>query len=209
MLFRSMPGMETKLHGAFDQTGDFTGFSANYSGAGFSHMRFAARSVSPADFDAWVKQARASGQALDGATYLQLERPSEKEPVRHYASVAPGLFDAVVNMCVEPGKMCMHEMMSVDAKGGLGKAGIHNVRELAYDKYAARGTETPAKARIPSRYVAAGCATPMAPKALSEPAAISQSPLKGVGLKRPGKPLDEPEVLSSAFETRTSARPIS
>jgi cytochrome o ubiquinol oxidase subunit 2 len=36
----AMPGMETKLHGIFNQTGNFVGFSANYSGAGFSNMRF-------------------------------------------------------------------------------------------------------------------------------------------------------------------------
>src|SRR3546814_11377237 len=31
--------------------------------------------------------------------------------------------------------------MSIDAAGGAGIAGIHNVRRLSYDKYAARGTE--------------------------------------------------------------------
>jgi len=119
----AMPGMETKLHGKFDKTGDFTGFSANYSGAGFSDMRFGAHSVSANDFDKWVGSARASGASLDRATYLKLEKPSEKDPVRHFASVDPGLFDAVVNMCVEPGKMCMNQMMALDAAGGTGKSG--------------------------------------------------------------------------------------
>ena len=31
----AMPGMETKLHGIFDKTGEYEGFSANNSGAGF------------------------------------------------------------------------------------------------------------------------------------------------------------------------------
>lgn len=138
----AMPGMETKLHGVFNQTGNFTGFSANYSGAGFSNMRFAVKSLDEAGFAAWVAKARSAGGAtLDRPAYLALEKPSEKAPVQHYAAVEPQLFDAVVNMCVEPGKMCMHDMMSIDAKGGAGIAGIHNVRSLAYDKYAARGTE--------------------------------------------------------------------
>src|SRR3546814_14909921 len=43
-------------------------------------------------------------------------------------------------MWVEPGKMCMSEMMSVDARGGLGLAGIDNLLPLEYDKYARRGS---------------------------------------------------------------------
>ena len=135
----AMPAMETKLHGVFNQTGDFTGFSANYSGAGFSNMRFAVKSLAPGDFDAWIEQARKAGGTLDRQAYLALERPSEKEPVRRFASVEKGLFDMVVNLCVEPGKMCMHDMAAIDARGGMGLAGAYNVRELAYDKFAARG----------------------------------------------------------------------
>jgi cytochrome o ubiquinol oxidase subunit 2 len=36
----AMPGMETKLHAVINQPGEYEGFSANYSGAGFSDMRF-------------------------------------------------------------------------------------------------------------------------------------------------------------------------
>ncbi|TIN44526.1 MAG: ubiquinol oxidase subunit II, partial [Mesorhizobium sp.] len=37
----AMPGMETRLHAVINKSGDYEGFSANYSGAGFSGMRFA------------------------------------------------------------------------------------------------------------------------------------------------------------------------
>ncbi|MFX5562938.1 ubiquinol oxidase subunit II, partial [Acinetobacter baumannii] len=37
----AMPGMETKLHAVINEAGAYRGFSANYSGAGFSGMRFA------------------------------------------------------------------------------------------------------------------------------------------------------------------------
>ena len=37
----AMPGMETKLHAVMNQAGTSVGFSANYSGAGFSGMHFA------------------------------------------------------------------------------------------------------------------------------------------------------------------------
>ncbi len=61
-------------------------------------------------------------------------------------------------MCVEPGKMCMHDMMSIDAAGGAGVAGISNVRSLTYDKFAARGTDPGYWGR---RYVGALCSSPL------------------------------------------------
>ena len=130
----AMPGMETRLHAVFNRTGSFSGLSANFSGPGFSHMHFAARSVTASGFDAWVAGARQSGASLDRATYLALDRPSEHVPVVHYAQVAPDLFDAVVNMCVRPGKLCAGEMAMIDARGGTGRAGLLNVAALTYDK---------------------------------------------------------------------------
>lgn len=120
----AMPGMETKLHAVMNKAGTYEGISANYSGAGFSGMRFKFHGMSQADFDRWVQKNKTEGQALSREGYLQLERPSEREPVRRYASVAPGLYDAIVNRCVEPGKMCMKHMMAVDANGGAGRGGL-------------------------------------------------------------------------------------
>src|SRR3546814_19507857 len=77
----AMPGMETKLHGVFNQTGHYTGFSANYSGAGFSDMRFAVKSLSAADFAKWVGATKAGGGTLDRAAYLKLEKRSEERRV--------------------------------------------------------------------------------------------------------------------------------
>ena len=130
----AMPGMETKLHAVFNQTGTFNGLSANFSGPGFSHMHFVTRSVTGQGFDAWVAGVRKAGAGLDRATYLALDKPSEQVPVIHYANVAPDLFDAVVNMCVRPGKLCSGEMAAIDAKGGTGKSGLLNVAALTYDE---------------------------------------------------------------------------
>ncbi|MBO9725373.1 MAG: ubiquinol oxidase subunit II [Novosphingobium sp.] len=143
----AMPGMETRLHAVFNKPIDTIGFSANYSGAGFSNMRFATRAVSDADFAKWTADVKAdkAGGTLDRTAYLQLEKPSEKVPVIRYATVSPDLYGAIVDMCVEPGKMCMSEMMAVDARGGLGKAGIRNVAMLTYDK---RGREAAASTNV-------------------------------------------------------------
>lgn len=181
----AMAGMETKLHGVFNKAGEFVGFSANYSGAGFSNMRFAAKSLTNAEFDQWIAKVKEGSEGtLDRAAYLKLEVPSEKEPARHFASVEPDLFDAIVNMCVEPGKMCMHDMMSIDASGGAGVAGINNVRELTYDKIAARGTGDMARWSV--RYVAALCSSPlMATQVGPEPAPVKTETLRGLGQQRP------------------------
>ena len=119
----AMPGMETKLHAVINRAGAYEGFSANYSGAGFSHMRFTFHGLDGPAFAQWLQQHR-TGTTLTREAYLQLEQPSEREPVRRYAAVSPGLYDAIVNRCVEPGKMCMKHMMAIDAAGGSGRAGL-------------------------------------------------------------------------------------
>jgi cytochrome o ubiquinol oxidase subunit 2 len=110
----AMPNMETLLHAVINRPGEYEGFSANYSGAGFSHMRFRFYGMSAADFGAWVQNAKASGRELSRSEYLQLERPSERDPVRRYRAVAPDLFDAIVNGCVDPAKKCMRDVMMQD-----------------------------------------------------------------------------------------------
>jgi cytochrome o ubiquinol oxidase subunit 2 len=120
----AMPGMQTQLHAVINKAGDYEGFSANYSGAGFSDMRFRFRGLSDADFDRWVAANRAQGQPLGRSEYLQLEQPSHHEPVRRYARVEAGLYGAILNRCVDGSKMCMSQMMAIDAAGGMGKGSI-------------------------------------------------------------------------------------
>lgn len=119
-----MPGMQTTLHAVINEEGDYEGFSANYSGAGFSHMRFRFHGLSDADFDGWIERVRGEGGELTRAGYLELEKPSEREPVRHFASVDSGLWDAIVNRCVDIDRLCMDQMMTLDAAGGLGLNGL-------------------------------------------------------------------------------------
>jgi cytochrome o ubiquinol oxidase subunit 2 len=51
----AMPGMQTELHAVINRPGDYDGFSANYSGAGFSDMRFKFHGMSSGDFERWVQ----------------------------------------------------------------------------------------------------------------------------------------------------------
>jgi cytochrome o ubiquinol oxidase subunit 2 len=107
----AMPGMQSTLHAVLNRPGTFEGMSANYSGAGFSDMRFKLYGVAPADFDAWVARVKGSGKSLDTGNFLILEKPSEKVPAMYFAGVDPTLFDRVYNRCVKPGTPCMSDMM--------------------------------------------------------------------------------------------------
>lgn len=106
----AMPGMQTQLHAVLNRTGDYEGFSANYSGAGFSGMRFKLKGLTPAEFDRWAAGMRAAGGRLTHADYAALARPSSNEPVRRYASVDPTLFLDIVNQCAQPGQVCKDRM---------------------------------------------------------------------------------------------------
>ena len=77
----AMPAMETKLHAVLNKAGTYEGFSGNYSGAGFSTMRFRVKGLSEHDFAAWAEAARRAPARLDRAAYLKLERPSERRCV--------------------------------------------------------------------------------------------------------------------------------
>lgn len=103
----TMPGMETKLHAVMNRPGRFEGVSANYSGRGFSDMRFPTLAMDATGFDRWVAVVKGQGGGLDKARYLELEAPSEKVPAMRFAAVEPGLFHRIVMMCVRPGQPCM------------------------------------------------------------------------------------------------------
>jgi cytochrome o ubiquinol oxidase subunit 2 len=112
----AMPGMQTQLNAVLNKPGTYDGFSANYSGAGFSGMRFKFHGKDAAGFDDWVKSVKAAGGTLDRAIYQQLEKPSERDPVRRYSAIDGELFNAIVERCVAPGSVCMGHQMSQDAK---------------------------------------------------------------------------------------------
>jgi cytochrome o ubiquinol oxidase subunit 2 len=93
----TMGGMTTHLNLLADKPGEYPGFSANFSGDGFSEMRFVVRSVTPDDFNAWLDQARGSGPDLDDAAYAELAKPSKAVPPTSYRSVDPKLFERILD----------------------------------------------------------------------------------------------------------------
>src|SRR5262245_10299969 len=91
----TMGGMATQLNLLANEPGEYPGFSANFSGNGFSRMRFIVKAVPATDFDAWIAQARNTGSALDDAGLGELAKPGTAVPAT-YRAVAPNLFDRIV-----------------------------------------------------------------------------------------------------------------
>jgi len=107
----AMAGMTTQRHLIANKNAEMDGISANYSGAGFTGMKFKAIATSEADFNAWVDEVKASPKQLDNAEYAALEKPSENNPVELYSSVTPNLFQLIIDKYegMNPGKFVKHE----------------------------------------------------------------------------------------------------
>ena len=98
----TMGGMTTQLYLLADGPGEYPGFSTNFSGDGFSEMRFVVKSVPAADFNAWLEQVRGTGSGLDAAAYAELAKPSQAVPPRTYRSVEPKLFERIIDQTLSP-----------------------------------------------------------------------------------------------------------
>ena len=92
----AMAGMQTRLHLMANDVGDYAGTSANFSGKGFSDMKFRTLAETPEDFNAWVAKARASTDHLDMDRYYAVAKPEEKASVSYFSSVDPKLFNNIV-----------------------------------------------------------------------------------------------------------------
>lgn len=92
----AMGGMQTQLHLVANHPGDYYGESANFSGRGFSDMKFHALAMSDGEFNNWVSKVRASTDHLDGQAYSRFAAPSEANPVQYFSQVDPGLFDIIL-----------------------------------------------------------------------------------------------------------------
>jgi cytochrome o ubiquinol oxidase subunit 2 len=93
----AMGGMTTHLSLLANDPGDYPGLSANFSGDGFSWMRFVVKSVPAGDFNAWLEQARGTGSGLDDASYAELAKPSQDVAPVTYRSVEPKLFERILD----------------------------------------------------------------------------------------------------------------
>jgi cytochrome o ubiquinol oxidase subunit 2 len=105
----AMAGMQTKLSLIADQAGTYDGMSANYSGGGFSDMKFQALALSDREFQAWVGRVRRSPQRLGSVTYKALARPSERTPVGYFSSADDDLFQTVIGSFRGPSTLAANQ----------------------------------------------------------------------------------------------------
>jgi cytochrome o ubiquinol oxidase subunit 2 len=91
----TMPGMTTQLNLQADKAGSYPGLSAQFSGPGFSDMRFTLRAESRQGFAAWIAETHAQGGVLNGPTFAELARPTRAGGELTYGSVADDPFESV------------------------------------------------------------------------------------------------------------------
>jgi cytochrome o ubiquinol oxidase subunit 2 len=92
----TMAGMATQLNLLASTAGTYPGLSAQFSGDGFSDMRFDVRVVPEEEYRAWLNSTRASTGKLDAVRYGQLAAPSHHDEPATFGQVTSGLFDRIV-----------------------------------------------------------------------------------------------------------------
>jgi len=93
----TMNGMTTRLNLQADKPGRYAGLSAQFSGDGFSDMRFTVDAVSATQYASWLAGAKGKGATLTGEAYHELSKPSQNVAPISYGAVTPGLFDAIAS----------------------------------------------------------------------------------------------------------------
>jgi cytochrome o ubiquinol oxidase subunit 2 len=100
----AMAGMDAKLHVMATEAGEYLGVSANYSGYGFSGMKFIAKASSQEEFDKWVKEVKQSPADLSSLEYEKLAKKSRNNPVAYYSGVGENLYNTIIMKYMTPAK---------------------------------------------------------------------------------------------------------
>jgi cytochrome o ubiquinol oxidase subunit 2 len=100
----TMPGMITHLNLLADRAGDYAGLSTQFSGDGFSDMRFVVHALSAGEFKRWQAEAhgKEGAQALTQQSFARLAQPTSEDHATAYGEVEPGFFDAIVQRTAQP-----------------------------------------------------------------------------------------------------------
>lgn len=85
----AMAGMENRLNLMASEEGVYRGMSANYSGFGFSGMKFKTHAVSDEGFQEWVNKVKRSPLVLDDKAYEILSKKTKDHAIQHFADVDP------------------------------------------------------------------------------------------------------------------------
>jgi cytochrome o ubiquinol oxidase subunit 2 len=100
----AMAGMQSKLHLIAGTEGVYDGFSANFSGAGFSGMRFKVHVNSSNEFTQWVADVKKSPLTLSQSEYKKLLQPSSDNPTTYYSGADKYIFISTMMKAMMPEK---------------------------------------------------------------------------------------------------------
>ena len=92
----AMAGMTAKLHLMSHEDGVYKGVSSNFSGDGFSEMKFDTVVVKREEFDEWVRSTKQSSDSLDYERYTTLAKKSIGNKVQYFSSVEEKLYTKVI-----------------------------------------------------------------------------------------------------------------
>ena len=92
----AMAGMQTRLHLLANETGIYAGQNQQFSGEGYSTMRFKAIAATPEQYSAFLAKSRKAAEPLDMARYQKLTEPTTDGPITYFSTVEPGLFDSIM-----------------------------------------------------------------------------------------------------------------
>lgn len=92
----AMAGMENRMHIVGNEQGVYRGYSANYSGFGFSGMKFKAHVLSQQAYDDWKTKVKQAPEALTDTRYEKLQHKSKDHPVEYFSAVNPLMFNNIV-----------------------------------------------------------------------------------------------------------------
>jgi len=102
----AMAGMKTTLHLISNKTGVCKGISANYSGYGFSGMKFTVTTIKDrVSFLKWVKKVNSSQKVIDNMSdFKKIAIPDQNHPVEHFSHVYSKLFIDIIRQFIPQAK---------------------------------------------------------------------------------------------------------
>ena len=92
----AMSGMENRLHLMASEAGIYPGYSANYSGFGFSGMKFSTYATTETAFNDWINTVKTQGKPFDESSLKQLRAKSRDVKPIYYSYVNPLLFSDII-----------------------------------------------------------------------------------------------------------------
>jgi cytochrome o ubiquinol oxidase subunit 2 len=113
----AMAGMCTQMSVMAGKEGVFSGLSSQFSGDGFSDMRFKVIATDGPGFERWVDGLRHSGQMLDKPAYERLVSQRSRAATSYYAGADNGLFDYALQRGTIPASAA--KARSIDAQTGV------------------------------------------------------------------------------------------